>query len=210
MRLTRCPICHSRISLEALVQDEAGRELLALVARLDTETGAALVSYLGLFRPASRDLANERALRLAGETLALVLAADTARLAIALSETVEALRGKQPRRPLKNHNYLRRVLESVRQPGRRAADRPSVRAVTEPARFLKALPPRPKTKAPPEPEISEAQRRANLKRLAQLFGGLKNKGPAKRPPALTAKQEEALLEELRQYQAKIKQQERQE
>ena len=144
MRLTRCPICHGRISLEALVQDEAGRELLALVARLDTQTGAALVSYLGLFRSASRDLANERALKLARETLALVgrdaggraasgtkadacmdaggraasgtkaevAAPDTARLAIALSETVEALRGK-PRQPLKNHNYLKKVFESV-------------------------------------------------------------------------------------------------
>ena len=111
MRLTRCPICHSRINLEALVQDEAGRELLALVARLDTQTGAALVSYLGLFRSASRDLANERALKLARETLAIGV--DTARLAIALSETVEALRGKQPRQPLKNHNYLQKVLESV-------------------------------------------------------------------------------------------------
>ena len=26
MQLNRCPICHSRISLDALVQDEAGRE----------------------------------------------------------------------------------------------------------------------------------------------------------------------------------------
>ena len=115
MNLTRCPICHSRISLEALVQDEAGRELLGLVARLDTQTGAALVSYLGLFRSPSRDLANERALRFARETLALAGSdrPDTARLAIALSETVEALRDKQPRQPLKNHNYLKKVLESV-------------------------------------------------------------------------------------------------
>ena len=87
MHLSRCPICHSRISLEALVQDEAGRELMALVARLDTQTGAALVSYLGLFRSASRDLANERALKLAREALYL---SDTTRLSIALSETVEA------------------------------------------------------------------------------------------------------------------------
>ena len=113
MQLGRCPICHSRISLEALVQDEAGRELLALVATLDTQTGAALVSYLGLFRSASRDLANERALRLARETLALVATPDTSRLAIALSETVEALRSKQWSKPLKNHNYLQKVLESV-------------------------------------------------------------------------------------------------
>ena len=116
MHLSRCPICHSRISLEALVQDEAGRELMALVAKLDTQTGAALVSYLGLFRSASRDLANERALKLARETLALMPkmdALDTAQLAVALSETVEALRAKQPRQPLKNHNYLKKVLECV-------------------------------------------------------------------------------------------------
>ena len=111
MHLSRCPICHSRINLEALVQDEAGRELLALVARLDTQTGAALVTYLGLFRSPTRDLANERALRLARETLDMTT--DTARLAIALSETTEALRGKQSRQPLKNHNYLKKVLESV-------------------------------------------------------------------------------------------------
>ena len=73
MHLTRCPICRSRISLEALVQDEAGRDLLALVARLDTQTGAALVSYLGLFRSVSRDLANERALKLAREAKQLSL-----------------------------------------------------------------------------------------------------------------------------------------
>ena len=111
MHLSRCPICHS---LEALVQDEVGRELIALVAKLDTQTGAALVLCLGLFRSASRDLANERALRLARETLGMIT--DTARLAIALSETVEALRRKQPRQPLKNHNYLAKVLESVQAP----------------------------------------------------------------------------------------------
>ena len=110
MQLARCPICHSRINLEALVQDQAGRELLALLVDLDTLTGAALVSYLGLFRSPRRDLANDRALRLARETLSL---GDPTRLSIALGETVEALRNKQPQKPLANHNYLKRVLESV-------------------------------------------------------------------------------------------------
>ena len=63
-----------------------------------------------MFRAATRDLANERALQLAREALSL---SDTTRLSIALSETVEALRGKQPHKPLTNHNYLKRVLESV-------------------------------------------------------------------------------------------------
>ena len=91
MELTRCPICRSRIGLEALVQDEAGRELLALLAGLDTLTGSALVGYLGLFRPARRDLANDQALRLAQEVLQLVEPSDPS-LRLALSQTVESLR----------------------------------------------------------------------------------------------------------------------
>lgn len=116
MHLTRCPICHSRIHLEALVQDAAGRELLMLLTQLDTQTGAALVAYLGLFRSATRDLANDRALRLATETLDLCPPADRPRISVALAETVEAFRSKQPHRPLKNHNYLVAVLKSIEMP----------------------------------------------------------------------------------------------
>lgn len=106
-------MCHSRISLEQLCQDAAGRELLALLAKCDTLTGTALVSYLGLFRSPSRDLANDRALKLAQETLALEA---VQWLAPALGETVEALLAKRTAgevKPLANHNYLRQVLASV-------------------------------------------------------------------------------------------------
>ena len=109
----RCPVCHSSNSLEAYVADEAGRELLVALAG----TGPMfkpLVHYLGLFRAASRDLANARALKLVNEVLEV--AADPQHLATALNETVEAIRAKQQQgdhRPLKNHNYLKRVLETV-------------------------------------------------------------------------------------------------
>lgn len=62
MELGRCPICHHRISLEAIAKDQAGRELAAMVAKTDSATGQALLSYLGLFRSPTRDLANDRAL----------------------------------------------------------------------------------------------------------------------------------------------------
>lgn len=110
MMIGRCPICHSHLSLEAICQDEAGRELLALLAGLDADLGRALVGYLGLFRPARRDLSNDRALRLARETLALC--SDSVRLGAALAETVEAIRSKGGA-SLKNHNYLARVIEST-------------------------------------------------------------------------------------------------
>ena len=111
MMLGRCPICHSQISLEAVCQDEAGRELLGVLASLPGDASRALVQYLGLFRPEKRDLSNDRALRLARDVLAL--ATDSLRLSAAMSETVEAIRAKSGAVPMKNHNYLRRVLEGM-------------------------------------------------------------------------------------------------
>lgn len=118
MQLCRCPVCHARIGLAALVQDEAGRELLGLLAKLDTATGAALVGYLGLFRSAQRDLANDRALKLAKEALAL---GDMGHVAQAMRLTADNLLGKG--QPLGNHNYLKKVLADVA-----AVDNPAVAA----------------------------------------------------------------------------------
>ena len=109
----RCPVCHASNSLEAFTADDAGRELLVLLA----STGPLfrpLVAYLGLFRPASRDLSHDRALRLAREVVDL--GADPRAMAAALADTVEAMRAKRDGgqvKPLTNHNYLRKVLETV-------------------------------------------------------------------------------------------------
>ncbi len=113
MQLSRCPTCHARINLDSLCQDEAGRELLGILAGLDTLAGSALIGYLGLFRPATRDLSNDRALRLAREAMAL---GDMPLLIAAMAETVQAMRAKQDEggfKPLTNHRYLQRVLESI-------------------------------------------------------------------------------------------------
>ena len=128
MQLTRCPVCHSRIGLEQLVQDEAGRELMALLATLDSAGGAALISYIGLFRPAQRDLANDRALKLARETLALEA---VQWLVPALQETVETIRTKRAQgdsKPLSNHNYLGKVLQSVIDRGLRHTPQERIKA----------------------------------------------------------------------------------
>ena len=114
----RCPVCHSSNSLEAFTADDAGRELLVLLASLGP-LFRPLVAYLGLFRPANRDLSHDRALRLAREVVALaenVGARDAAPLQHALVETVEAMRAKRDAgqvKPLTNHNYLKKVLETV-------------------------------------------------------------------------------------------------
>ena len=109
MQLNRCPVCHARLSLDALVQDEAGRELMGLLVKLDTDTGAALVNYLGLFRSPQRDLANSKALKLARDVLAL---APWPPVAEAMRVTCENIGGKGGK-PLSNHNYLKKVLDDL-------------------------------------------------------------------------------------------------
>lgn len=110
MNLGRCPVCHSHIQLEAVVQDEAMSKLAGMLASMDGELSRPLVTYLGLFRPPKRDLANDRALKLCQEVIELT--DDQNRLAAALVQTVEMIRSKGGG-PLKNHNYLKRVLENI-------------------------------------------------------------------------------------------------
>jgi hypothetical protein len=116
MKLGRCPVCHSHIQLDALIQDEAGRQLLGLMSKLGYQLAPVLVSYLGLFRPAKQDLSNGRALNLAQETLALT--SNQPLLAEALRETVQSIHNKRHQgenKPLANHNYLKRVMEAKAQ-----------------------------------------------------------------------------------------------
>lgn len=111
----RCPSCHATFTLEQVTEDEALRELMGLIADLPREVSRPLASYIGLFRGKTRATAYERQLRLAREVLAMH--GDTQLVGAALSETVEAIRSKrdtgEDARPLKNHNYFKRVLESV-------------------------------------------------------------------------------------------------
>lgn len=110
----RCPNCRVRLDLELLMQEEAGIELQRVLGRLDTLTRAALAAYLGLFRAENRDLASDRALRLACEVLALT--SDLPRLGKALADTVESIRSSERNTQMRNHNYLRKVLENTPSP----------------------------------------------------------------------------------------------
>lgn len=113
MQLT-CPRCAERFSLESAVEDESGRALMALLGRVGV-LSRELVVYLGLFRPRTQALRWSRALALAEEVEALAAQHGEAVTREAIRETVEAMRPKMGEgwKPLGNHNYLKRVLESV-------------------------------------------------------------------------------------------------
>ncbi|GAB1661059.1 hypothetical protein [Mannheimia haemolytica] len=118
MKLCRCPICHSDIHLEALVEDEAGRELLGKISQLTHGVAQPMVAYLGLFKPQKSNLNNSRALKILNDVLALYPC--SLLLAQALSETVVSIRKKRQQamengqkiEPLPNHNYLKSVYET--------------------------------------------------------------------------------------------------
>lgn len=114
MKLCRCPICHSDLHLEALIEDEAGRELLGAIANLSHGCAKPMVNYLGLWKPAKSNLNNARALKIMNEVLERYPC--SLLLQHSLTETVEAVRKKRREgrnhEPLANHNYLKAVYES--------------------------------------------------------------------------------------------------
>lgn len=130
----RCPACFAEFALEQALSDEAARELMGVLADLPREVSRPLAAYLGLWRSRSRALAWERALRIAREALALH--ADAGVLAVALSETVEAIRAKQAEpgwKPMTGHKYLERVLESVAARGMSRVQHSAAPAPAKPA-----------------------------------------------------------------------------
>lgn len=112
---TRCPCCHTTFTLEHAMEDESLREMMAILSDLPRDVSRPLVAYIGLFRGKTRAMAYERQLRIMREALAL--ATDTLVVGAALSDTVEAIRTKrdtgEDTRPLRNHNYLKRVVETL-------------------------------------------------------------------------------------------------
>ncbi|HII3685809.1 TPA: hypothetical protein ACY36Y_001960 [Pasteurella multocida] len=114
MKLGRCPVCHSDINLDQLLEDDAGRELLTILTQLKYGIARPLVSYIALFRPAKSALNNARAVKLINDVLSLFPQSHL--LAHALSETVNAVQNKRREykntAPLVNHNYLKQVYET--------------------------------------------------------------------------------------------------
>jgi hypothetical protein len=137
MQLT-CTVCHAQQPLEAMLKDEAGRELMGMLVSLQPPLLLPLVHYLGFFRPAKQQLGWGRSLRLAREVVDLApFAADV--LAQALTEANRGLDEKRLQggfKPLGNHNYLRRVLETLQAREGASAGAVEVAASASPARRL--------------------------------------------------------------------------
>lgn len=122
---TRCPSCGATLSLDALLAHEGAREALMAAFKLSTPLGAALVRYLALFRPESRELTMDRVAKLLGELLPDLQAQRITRNGQVFDAPADAwvwaVEQAQAARdagrlvlPLKSHGWLYEVISSWR------------------------------------------------------------------------------------------------
>ncbi|GAA5784666.1 hypothetical protein [Chitiniphilus shinanonensis] len=122
---TRCPNCGTTLSLDALVAHDAAREALALAFRLSGQIGGALVRYLALFRPDSRELTMDRVARLLNDVLPDIQAqriqrngqlfdAPTEAWIWAIEQALAARDAGRLTTPLKSHGWLYEVISNWR------------------------------------------------------------------------------------------------
>lgn len=118
---TRCPNCGTTLSLDALIAHDGAREALGVAFKLSGPVGNALIRYLGLFRPESRELTMDRVAKLLAELLpdlqaqriergGQVFEAPPACWAWAIEQALAAREAGRLVTPLKGHGWLYQVM----------------------------------------------------------------------------------------------------
>lgn len=122
---TRCPNCGAVLSLDALMAHEAAREALTLVFALSGALGAAVTRYIGLFRPAQRELSMDRVAKLLRELVPDIQRGEIARGGSthpappeawiwAMSQALAARDAGRLTLPLSSHGWLYEVIAGYR------------------------------------------------------------------------------------------------
>lgn len=121
MRLT-CQACGAVISLDAALGHEGAREAVQIALQIPAPLGKLLIQYVGLFRPAQRQLSMDRVASLLGELLGMMESAQIERNGRIYAapfdywqsalETMLAGRDKLTL-PLKSHGYLLEIIASA-------------------------------------------------------------------------------------------------
>ncbi|MEX5342992.1 hypothetical protein [Pseudomonas sp. I2] len=124
---TRCPNCGTTLSLDALIAHDGAREALGVAFKLSGSLGHALVRYLGLFRPETRELTMDRVAKLLTELLpdlqaqriernGQVFEAPPECWSWAIDQALAARESGRLVTPLKGHGWLYQVMSQY-QPG---------------------------------------------------------------------------------------------
>lgn len=122
---TRCPACGTTLSLESLVAHDGAREALANAFRLSGGLGQAVIRYLSLFRPETRELTLDRVAKLLAEVLpdiqtqritraGQVFEAPAEAWVWAIEQAIAARDAGRLTTPLKSHGWLYEVISNYR------------------------------------------------------------------------------------------------
>ena len=116
-----CPACGAVASLDVLLGHESARDAVMVALAMPAPLGKLMVQYLGLFRPAQRQLSFDRVANLINELLPMIQEAKIERGGRIWAapqdywkmgmEDMLAKRDKLTL-PLKNHGYLLAIIES--------------------------------------------------------------------------------------------------
>jgi hypothetical protein len=148
---TRCPSCGATLSLDALIAHDAAREALAAVFKLSGPLGAAVIRYLALFRPETRELTMDRVAKLLNEILPDLQACRISRNGQVCDAPAEAwiwaieqaLQARDHGRltlPLKSHGWLYEVISNWRpQAGQVVAAGDARQSLAKPSKTLSAI-----------------------------------------------------------------------
>lgn len=121
---TRCPCCGTTASLDVLVAHEDARAALSSVFQISQPLGTAMVRYLSLFRPATRELTMARVATIVSDLLPNLSAGSIPRKgrdwAVSPQDWCQAIDQMLIARdtskltlPLSGHGYLLEVLASL-------------------------------------------------------------------------------------------------
>jgi hypothetical protein len=118
--LIKCPACGASASLDALIDDEPAAQALMLALKL-SPVGRSLVKYLGLFRPAKRQLSWSKVVTLLGELTPMIESqrisrngviyeAPMAVWEVAIDKVLMMRDSGKLATPLKSHGYLLEII----------------------------------------------------------------------------------------------------
>ncbi len=147
---TRCPNCGAVMSLDALMAHEAAREALALVFQLSGALGSSVTRYLGLFRPAQRELSMDRVAKLLREIVpdmqaqriergGAVCPAPAEAWIWAIGQALEARDTGRLKLPLTGHGWLYEVISGWRPTAPGGVAVPTQVVTGRPSRTLGAI-----------------------------------------------------------------------
>ena len=118
---TRCPNCGTTLSLDALIAHDGARDALGVAFKLSGQLGNALIRYVGLFRPETRELTMDRVGKILNELLpdlqaqriernGAVFNAPTACWVWVVEQAVSSRDAGRLATPLKGHGWLYQVM----------------------------------------------------------------------------------------------------